>query len=84
MSSRQPAIRLARCAQQVRTLHTTLASRNTLHQLERQPETKQQTVELTGSAKLLAEALVEEEEEARKPKRRRQRTAVDRIADDSP
>jgi predicted Holliday junction resolvase-like endonuclease len=82
MSARQPPIRLVRCIQQVRTLHTTLASRNT--QIQRRLQTKQQTEELTGSAKLLAEALAEEEEEARKPKRRRQRTAVDRIADDSP
>lgn len=82
MSARTPVIRLARCVQQVRSLHTTLASHNT--QLQRRPEPKQESEELTGSAKLLAEALAEEEEEARNSKRRRRRTAVDRIADDSP
>ncbi|KAJ9099355.1 hypothetical protein QFC20_005756 [Naganishia adeliensis] len=82
MSARPPAIRLARCVQQVRSLHTTLASHNT--QLQRRPEPKHESEELTSSAKLLAEAFAEEEEEARNPKRRRRRTAVDRIADDSP
>lgn len=82
MSALQPLLRLKRCAQHVRALHTTLVQHEA--QLQRRQETKPQSDELTGSAKLLAEALAEEEEEARNPKRRRRSSAVDRIADDSP
>jgi hypothetical protein len=82
MAARQPVLRLSKNVRQGRYLHTTLVPNDT--QLQRPIETKQQSEELTGSAKLLAEALAEEEEEARNPKRRRRRTAADRMADDSP
>lgn len=81
MSTRQSLSRVTRCAQSYRTFHATVAARET--PLQRQTEVKQQSEELTGSAKLLAEALEAEAEEARNPKRRR-RFVVDRAVDDSP
>jgi hypothetical protein len=81
MSARLAVTRLARCAQPRRAFHATGVAPET--QLPRSTDLKQQSEELTGSAKLLAEALEEEAEEARNPQKRR-RTVADRAADDSP
>lgn len=81
MSARLTVTRIVRCAQPRRAFHATVVAPEAQHQ--RQTDLKQASEELTGSAKLLAEALEEEAEEARNPQKRR-RTALDRAADDSP
>jgi hypothetical protein len=81
MSARPAVTRLARCAQPRRAFHASVVAPDTQHQ--RQTGVKHQPEELTGSAKLLAEALEEEAEEARNPQKKR-RTVADRAADDSP
>lgn len=81
MAARQTLLRVTRSAQPYRAFHTTaLVCDSTIQQ---QPDVKHEPKELTGSAKLLAEALQEEAEEARNPSRRR-RTVADRAVDDSP
>lgn len=81
MAARHTLLRVTRSAQRYRAFHTTaLACESPIQQ---QPDVKHEPRELTGSAKLLAEALEEEAAEAENPSRRR-RTVADRAVDDSP
>lgn len=63
-----------------RCLHTSVVHRNAQRTKVKEAESEQ----LTGSAKLLAEALEEEAEEASSSKTRKGYRRTDRLVDDSP
>jgi hypothetical protein len=79
-SARQTITQLTiRAGPATRCLHTSV-----VHYVQRTKVKEAESEQLTGSAKLLAEALEEEAEEARSSKTRKGYRRTDRLVDDSP